>query len=460
MKIFDLKKTNKELNPVIDNKKSGKSVDDYLKPKKHKYKLVFIIIGLILLCAAGWLTFRTYSAYSKIVKKNSNGGAPFLNFLDNISPDKLQGEGDGRINILLLGAGGALHPGGNLTDTIQVVSIDPNNKKIATLSIPRDLYVDLPEFKGKINEVYSYGEANDAETGGGAQFTKEIISKILDLPIHYYVKMDFDGFKKIVDEVGGIDINVPKVIDDPFYPAEDMIGYDPFYIETGQTHMDGSLALKYARSRETTSDFDRSARQQQILMALKDKLLSLGIMANPAKISGILDILSDHLRTDIELKDMQRLADILQGFDANNIITKVLDNSAEGPLTSYSDGAYYLVTKTGDYKEIQKIVHEIFTDPYLQKENARIEVLNGSSQAGTGKEAADLLTSYGYNIINLDKNNETVDKTVIYDYGSGKFPFTIKYLEDRFGAQVITKPKNNQKDIDITLIIGNDYLNQ
>jgi len=456
--LFNFK--NKENNNLKEiDLKSKKTVDDFLKPKKNKYKPYLIIAGVIVLFFAIWLGANTYKAYSKIINKNTGKSAPFLSFMDNVSPDKLQGEGDGRINILLLGLGGEEHPGGNLTDTIQVVSIDPNNKKIAALSIPRDMYVDLPIYSGtKINEVYSYGEANKEETGGGPQFIKDVISQILDLPIHYYVKMDFEGFKKIIDEVGGVDVVVEEELYDPYYPAEDMIGYEPFYIDAGAQHLDGTDALKYARSRETTSDFDRSKRQQQILMALKDKIMSLGVIANPTKINGIMEVLGDHLRTDLQLKEIERLATLLKDINKDSMLSKVIDNSAEGPLTSSSEGGYFLVTKTGDYKDVQRIAHELFTDPYLKKENAKIEVLNGSNQAGLGQEASDTLTSYGYNIINLDKSDEILQKTTIYDYTNNKYPFTLKFLTDRYDAKVIQKTPPANSNIDMTLIIGNDMI--
>ena len=456
-------------NHVVDQ--NGKitqksTVDHYLKSKKSKIKPILIFLGLAIIAVVVWVGATSYGAYKKIINKNNSGSAPFLEFLNNVSPDKLKGEGDGRINILLLGNGGDNHPGGQLTDTILVASIDPNNKKIAMLSIPRDLYVE-PGEKGeyggmKINQVYYTGEENKEATGGGPELMKATVSDVLDLPIHYYIKMDFSGFTNIVDELGGLDVTVANAISDPYYPAEDMIGYEPFYIEAGSQHLNGTVALKYARSRETTSDFDRSARQQQLLIAIKDKTLSLGFLTNPSKITGVIDVLGDHLRTDIQLDEMQRLASILKDIDTSTIVSKVLDNSADGPLTSYDNGGYYLAPKLGinNYTQIQQIAHEIFTDPYLQKENARLEVLNGTSQTGLGKEISDFLTSYGYNIVNLDKSDKEYAHTTIYDYSGGKFPYTINYLKDRYNAEVIDQPTTKKSGVDITIIVGDDYYSQ
>lgn len=439
-------------------KNDKKTVDYYLKPKKKRYKPFLIFFGLVILAIVIWMGANAYGAYSKIVTKNDNS-APFFNFFDKAAPDQLRGEGDGRINVLLLGVGGASHPGGTLTDTIQVLSIDPNNNKIAALSIPRDLYVKVEDYGGvKINQVYQIGAENEELYGSGADLMKDTVSEILDLPIHYYVKMDFDGFKKIINEVDGVDIDVPSAISDPYYPAEDMIGYDPFYIEAGAQHMNGSTALKYARSRETTSDFDRSARQQQILIALRDKVLNLGFLTNPTKLVSMMNILGDHLRTDIQADEMKRMAELVKDVDTGSMATKVLDTSAEGPLEGFSNGGYYLQPKTGNWKEIQRIAHEIFTDPYLSEENARLEVLNGTTQVGMGKEVSDTLISYGYNVINLDTADENYENTILYDYTGGKFPYTVKFLQDRYNTKVKKQPSTSNTDVDMVLIVGEDYI--
>lgn len=439
-------------------KQDKKTVDYYLKPKKKKYKPFLIFIGLVILAVLIWMGANAYGAYSKIITKNDSS-VPFFDFFDNAAPDQLKGEGDGRINVLLLGVGGNNHPGGTLTDTIQVLSIDPENKKIAALSIPRDLYVTVEDYGGvKINQVYQIGAENEGLYGGGPQLMKETVSEILDLPIHYYVKLDFEGFKDIINEVGGIDIDVPTAISDPYYPAEDMVGYDPFYIEAGEQYMNGATALKYARSRETTSDFDRSARQQQILLALRDKVLNLGFLANPTKLVSMMQILGDHLRTDIQADEINRMAELVKDVDTGNMATAVLDSSSDGPLVSMSNGGYYLTTRTGDWTEVQRIAHEIFTDPYLAQENARLEILNGTSQVGMGKEVSDTLISYGYNVVNLDTADENYPKTILYDYSNGEFPYTVKFLQDRYNAQVKNQPSTSSTDVDMVLVVGEDYI--
>lgn len=446
---------------LIRRQNTSSNIDQIIKPKRKPLKVFLIVIGLIILGVVAWIGVGGYSAISKIITKNQTGSAPFLGFLGSIDANKLQGEGDGRINILLIGVGGKNHPGGTLADTIMVASIDPQNKKVAFLSIPRDLYVPISgDGSGKINSAHSYGESNVQKTGGGPTVLKKTVSTLLDLPIHYYIRADFDALTKLVDTLGGVTVDVEKAISDPFYPAANMVDYAPFYLKAGIQTLDGKTALKFARSRETTTDFDRAGRQQQLIEAIKNKSLSAGVLANPKKITDILNIIGDHVSTDLQMWEMEKMVAIIKDIDTSNIVSKVLDNSADGPLVSStsSEGAYILLPKTGNFKQIQNIAHEIFTDPYLSKENARLEVINSTGSTGAAKEVQDMLKSYGYNVTQISKSTDAVATSTIIDYSSGKNPFTVEFLKKRFNATVKNQPKKSDS-IDLTLILGKDYLN-
>lgn len=440
------------------------TIDNLIKPKKKIRKwwliITLLLIGIVVTLGL-WVGSSAITAVGKIITKNQGEGSPFLVFLGNINPDQLKGEGDGRINILLIGIGGLNHPGGQLADTIMVLSIDPKNKQIAMLSIPRDLYVPIPGYNsGKINSAHSTGVQYKDKTGGGPELTKKTIANILDLPIHYYIRADFSGFIKLIDSFGGITVSVDKAISDPFYPDEEMLGYEPFYISSGEQKLSGTVALKYARSRETTSDFDRARRQQQILVAIKDKALNIGILANPKKITDILKILGDHIRTDMQTKEMEQLMSLLKDFDTSKIVNQVLDNSANGVLTNATDlGGYYLVPKAGtnNFSEVQELAHEIFSEPYLQEESAKIEVLNASVNVGVASEVSKMLKSYGYSVITIGDSDEKKEESVIYDYSNGQKAFTTQFLSNRLSAKVVKQPKNTSSNIDITVYIGNNY---
>lgn len=436
-----------------------KGIENIVKEQKPRKSWKKIILGIVigtLLAFIFYFGIQAVLALSKITTKNVGGGAPW--FLPALS-SKLKGEGDGRINILLLGIGGGKHSGPNLTDSIMLVSINPINKSIALLSIPRDLYVQIPKNGyGKINSVHAIGEENKKQKGGGPALTKEVVSETLDLPIHYFLRMDFDGFKKFVDALGGIDVYVEKSIYDPYYPAPDMIHFQPFSISSGYYHMDGELALKYVRTRETTSDFDRSRRQQQVLKIIKDRVFSLDILANPKKVSSIIKILGDHLRTDLQVWEIERLITLSKDFDSSKIATKVLDSGSNGLLTaSSSEVGYYLVPKSGNFKEIQNFVHQYLKEPYLEKEEAKIEIQNGTGSPGLAKEVASDLKSYGYIVTSVKNASSLSSKTIIYDYTNGQKPITLEFLKKRLNAksQVLEKPKGVY--CDLLVILGEDF---
>jgi len=431
---------------------------EYKPRKKKSRKKLWIVLSIFF----GLLIISTGLVYAfgrGIFTKNWSGSSPFFKLLHGEQDVKLKGEGDGRINILFLGYGGANHPGGNLTDTIQVISINPDDKSLAMLSLPRDLYLTIknPSYAGKINQVYNLGNEKNKE--GGANLMKQEVGEILDLPIHYYVGIDFSGFKKAVDAIGGIDVYVDKDLYDPLYPAEDMIHYQPFSIKSGQHHMNGETALKYARSRETTSDFDRSQRQQKVIAAFRDNVLSSGVLDNPEKIVSLANIAGSSIKTDFSVSEIKELAKIVKNLDKSKTISKVLDNSADGPLVSDSSyGTYYLKTKTGNWKEVQRIAHEIFTDPYLKREAANIEIVNAShSSAATISDLSSTLKSYGYNIVKTSNSQSSQKETQIYDFSSGSKKYTLEFLSNRLHASVVTKAKNGAISVDLQLIIGDNY---
>ncbi|MCX6811310.1 MAG: LCP family protein [Candidatus Berkelbacteria bacterium] len=432
------------------------------KPKKKRRWWLWII-GIIILGILSYFGYQAYAVAKRIITANNSGGSPFLRFMDKVDPKKLQGEGDGRINILLLGIGGAGHDGADLTDTMMVVSVDPVNKTVSMLSIPRDLWVDIPGGgESKINAVNSFGNQNKKRFADGPTASKQVVSQILDLPIHYYALMDFEGFRKMVDEVGGVDVNVEKSIVDPYYP-DDRPGHNgqiTYKVSAGQQHMDGTAALRYARSRETTSDFDRAHRQQVILKALKEKALSAGIMANPAKLSVLMNLVGDHFRTDMQLWEMERFLSILRDVNTQEIAHRVLDDTPEGLLKSSNvNGAYVLLPRSGNYKEIQALAHSIFMEPYILKEKARIEIRYPSKKTAIAKQAEDRLKEFGYNVVSVVPSQPGDDSdTAIIDFSKGSKPYTIELLKNRFkDAKMHSDNNASRTDVDIVIVLGDNF---
>lgn len=297
------------------------------------------------------------------------------------------------VNILILGIGGGSHEGPDLTDTIMFASIDESKNKISLVSIPRDFWVS--EIKGKINSVYSIGESQ--KKGGGLILTKAVVSKILNKTIDYGIVVDFDGFVKAVDLVGGLDIVVDRSFDDYQYPdeekREDLCGhtleeatlqiatmpatevfpcrYQHIHFDEGLQHISGERALVFVRSRYAIgpegSDFARNRRQQKVIQAFKDKALSLGILLNPIKITNLYSVLENSIVTDIkalEFDDFVRLANRMKKASIYSAVIDVEDveQNKKGllvnpPLADFS-GAWVLIPKAGNgnFKEIQEYV--------------------------------------------------------------------------------------------------------
>ncbi|MBI4058198.1 LCP family protein [Candidatus Gottesmanbacteria bacterium] len=217
----------------------------------------------------------------------------------------------GRTNIVLLGIGGEIHEGGDLTDTIMVVSLGFEPKDIVLISFPRDIWV--PSFKDKINASYRTGEAK--LRGGGFILSKSVVEEISGLPIHYAVLIDFAGFTRLIDLVGGVDVTIERSFTDPWYPISgkenDLCDGDLTYAcryETvsftqGIEHMDGARSLKYVRSRHSEgdegTDFSRGRRQQEILLALKNKILESMSLRNISLLEHIVSEVNRSARSDI-----------------------------------------------------------------------------------------------------------------------------------------------------------------
>jgi LCP family protein required for cell wall assembly len=238
---------------------------------------------------------------------------------------------NGRVVILLMGIDQRPAQAGYPTrsDVIMLVTIDPATNSAALLSVPRDLYVPLPTLntQDRINTAYFWGEVNKLP-GGGAGYAKETIGWNLGVPIQKFGVIDFNGFKAVIDSIGGIDINVPHEIIDNEYPTEDY-RTERLIIPAGPIHMDGTLALKYVRTRHQDSDFGRLQRQQQVLLAIRDKALSLGSIN---KVPEVLNVLGDSLQTDLTLPEILTLAKKWASIPKQNIHSYQIDQAM---TTSY-----------------------------------------------------------------------------------------------------------------------------
>lgn len=428
--------------------------------------LLVLLAGLIIV--GGIFAYKVYAAMRAF---GSGNVAPALTG----DLTKLKGEGDGRVNIALLGVGGGDHDGADLSDTIIVASLDVKTKEVAMISVPRDLYVKIPGYGyEKINAANAFGEKYKYDGGGGA-LAKKTLENVLGVPIHYYARIDFDGFKRAVDIVGGVDITNKSTLIDNSYPCDanqwKVCGYK---LTPGTYHMNGSQALKYARCRKGTcgDDYGRAARQQEVLVALRKKALSIGTLSNPAKVASLIDVFGADFKTDLSLAEIKKLVEIGKDVDTSKMINKVLTNNptdGTAPLVKNgSIGGASVVVPTagvGNYKAIQAFVRSIFVDSYIKSESAKIEIQNGTTKAGLAASTAELLKSYQYNVINVASADKTTyTTTVIYDYTDGKKPITLTYLENRFGVKAVkanlptATGGQTTTSPDIRIILGSSYV--
>jgi LCP family protein required for cell wall assembly len=228
------------------------------------------------------------------------------------------------------------------TDTMMLISIDPGTKSLGVLSIPRDLFVSVPGYSElqRINSPMVLGELR--QVGYGPQLMMQTVQYNLGIRVHDYVAVDFDTFITLVDAIGGIDVDVPSTINDPLYPNMNY-GYEPFYISAGQHHLDGATALKYARTRHGDSDFQRAQRQQQVMYAIRDRVLNLNLLPQLIIQSPTLwNKLSQNVSTGLSLDQIIQLALYLKDVPGGNIHTGVIDQQYTIPWTT-SQGAQVLV---------------------------------------------------------------------------------------------------------------------
>ncbi len=285
---------------------------------------------------------------------------------------------DGKTNILILGVdrrASGEHSGSALTDTIVVASVDQTTGKAALISIPRDLWID--EYKTKINSVY-------ALSGRKIEAISKSVEKVTGIPVHYYVIVDFEVFKDAVDSVGGIEVDVENTFDDYQYPIEgkedaepESARYEHIHYNAGKQIMNGETALKYSRSRHAAGpeggDFARARRQQKVMLALKDKVMSAETLFNPLKLSSLYDSYKANIQTNIEAGDIALFYKAYSKFKFDDVKRIVISNEmpadgaevlGAGLVTSPTEeerqllynGAYVLIPRYRSFDEIHALI--------------------------------------------------------------------------------------------------------
>jgi len=339
-----------------------KPIQEIRPAKKLSRKKVILIVGLILLVIIiGSFFYKAGFTFSKIINiKNIAwekifGKLPPEEYMPPKDPD--------RINVLLMGIGGKEHEeGGLLADSIMIVSFKKSSGKTALISIPRDLYLQLPgeDREEKVNVMYALG---GQKYNNGLDYSKKTIGYITGLYIDYAAAVDFKAFKTIVDAVDGITIHLDKpfIEDKQWWCDENGLNCKPFIVEAGDQVLNGEKALFYVRSRFSSSDFDRMRRQQEVMLAIKDKLLSLGILTKPIMVNNLFNAVAESVRIDVKPWEIPSFFKLIQKADTKNIVRKAFDASEEGLLyQTIKNDIYVLLPIDGDFHRIREVCQKIF----------------------------------------------------------------------------------------------------
>ena len=352
------------------------------------------------------------------------------------------------------------------TDTMMLISVDPVAKTAVMLSIPRDLWVEIPGYGvNKINTANFTGDSFDYP-GGGPALAVKTIKYNLGIHVDYYVRLDFIAFETFIDTLGGVDMDVPEAIDDPEYP-DGANGYEPFYLPAGRQHLNGHDALRYARTRHTEQgDIDRAKRQQQVIMAVRDKVLSLNMLPTLiAKAPLMYQTLNENVTTNLTLDQIIALALLGQDIPRENIQSVVIDYQYLTEGTT-SDNQQVLIPLRDKIRELRD---RLFTTAaalpqpasgdakaLIAAEGAKVVVLNGAGVQGLAQSTAEWLQGQGVNVVAYDTaDRPDYANSVIVAY-TGK-PYTTVWLQRTFGVANIVSGDDPNSLVDVKIILGVDW---
>ena len=367
-------------------------------------------------------------------------------------------DGKERLNILLIGSDDEQGRAGKRTDTLIVASIDPVTKRVALFSLPRDTVdVPVPEgparrlfgrvYAGKINAWYTEVR-NRSDLFPGTDATrgfngvKAILGELYGLDIRYFVEVNFDGFRKVVDALGGVTVNVQMPVSDDRFPGDDG-RLRRVYIPAGVQHMTGEQALTYARSRHSTTDFDRGSRQQRILLSLREQTDVSAVLPH---LTELIDALKGAVKTDIPVSELPKLMALADGVDIQNVRSYVFAPEFWAHEVRSGDPRGYVIVPRVD--RIRDAVKQAFKGDAtlearretLSEEGALVWVLNGSGVSGQATDVAVYLESQGITASTPSQKPEgaapAATRIVAYNGAETRSSATIAYLEDLYGVKV------------------------
>lgn len=437
--------------PELDKKGRVRKTPEQLARRRKRNKR--IIIGLIVLALAigGFIAIRALIASGKMFQGN---------FFDFAQKAPLRQDANGRSNILVFGTSedgeDGNHPGGNLTDSIMVVSLNQTKKDAYMISIPRDFWVKYDSacdvgYEGKINAVYLCGSEDGKNEAGGAEALRKKASEVFGMDVQYYAHVNNTVLRDAVNAVGGVKVKIetdnPNGIYDPNFDWQcnhqcNMVKYQKDEV----AHLDGDHALALARARNAQGgygleggNFDRERNQQKIIRALQEKAISAGTLVNFSKVTGLIDALGDNLRTNFQVKEVRTLADLGQEIKGDKLRSISLEEEGSAVVTTGDYAGQSIVRPVDglyDYSGIKAYILKKINDSPVAREEATVNIYNGSGVEGVAKQEADKLEAKGFTIGLLDNAPAgAYGKAKIYQIGEGN-PATKSKLEEIYGVKV------------------------
>jgi len=461
-----------------------------------KKLLLFIAVFALLTASIGYLWFHRVTSKVFVPPSPKKAEAKL--------PDTLAGYFKQNIpfNIAVFGYGGGTHEGTYLTDTILVAHVDPKAKKVFLVSIPRDIWVFLPTNGNngqhwKINAAYALGlddrgypdklpeYSGDNGAGNMAKFALQTVTG-LDIP--YFVALDFDGFTHSIDTLGGVDINVSPAFTDPLYPItgmeEDLCGhteeeipdldaeaattsaelvwpcrYETLQFDAGYQHMDGETALKYVRSRhskEDGSDFGRALRQQKLLLAVKQKIFSIGFVS---RVIPFLDSLGNDFKTDLQLSDVKTLIEHASELNDYEVETLALTDDNYLVQTRSDNGQNILASIDG--VDRWDSIHTWLANTFAGKPVPVlpvVKVINGTKAPGLAQHAGSRLESEGFKTVQPENAAEELTHTTVTIYNRGITEAKLDLLRKEFNVNRIYEDTTaTPSGYNIVVTLGTDY---
>ena len=447
------------LNAVdLERDKPKRSKKRYRRVSKKKIALVLLLVAL---------AFVGYFAYKLI----STSGRVFSgNVFDLLgSGVQLKKDAKGWTNILVFGTSedDLGHDGALLTDSIMMVSVHQSDKRVAMVSMPRDLWVDygracMAGYSGKINALYACGVDNSGEIEG-ANLLKQKVGEVFGVDMHYYTKVNYSLVRDLTTSLGGVTVNIKS--EDP----RGIYDYNTrLKLPNGPSDLQGEQALAFVRARGDGggygfegSNFVREKNQQALILAIRDKSLSAGTLANPVAWNGILDAMGDNIRSDFSAAEIKTIAKLAEDIQPENITQiSLVEKDHEVVTTGSMAGASIVRPISGvkDYSSIQKYIARKMnggSDKY--SEQASIQVLNASNKSGIAAKKQTSLEQAGFGDVTIgDTSYITPAAVTLYDMSSGKMPKTLAALEKELGVQSLGSvlPSGVQSSADFVILLG------